>query len=89
MAIFIKSLKNIYASNSKKPFILSLLAALAWLMAIGLSIISETVVFEHGNITISLLLAISVFFSINAIPRTIRSSAQSQIKATEKELPDH
>ncbi len=62
MAILFKSLKNIYASNSKKDFILSLFAVSAWLIAMVIAIFSDTLTLQHGNLMIIIFLAVSVFF---------------------------
>jgi len=89
MAIFFKSLKNIYASNSKKAFILSLLAVATWLVAIVIALLSDTLALEQGNLIITSFLAVSAFFSVNAIPRTPRSQPAQQPATSNKELQDH
>jgi hypothetical protein len=89
MAILFKSLKNIYASNSKKDFILSLFAVSAWLIAMVIAIFSDTLTLQHGNLMIIIFLAVSVFFSVNAIPRAPRGKIIYQAVASKKELHEH
>ena len=89
MAMFFKSLKNIYSSNSRKQFILSILALLCWIIAIGLAVNPELLPVEHGNLIVSIFLAVSVVFSLNAIPRTSHSQIAHQPANKQKEAPEH
>lgn len=78
MAIFFDSLKNIYASNSKKAFILSLLAVLSWLVAISIALLSEHLALDYVNLISTTFLVMSALFSFNAIPRTARNQQAGQ-----------
>jgi len=89
MAILFKSLKNIYASNSKKAFILSLLAVASWLIAISVAFFSEHLSLEYTNLIITFFLVFSAFFSINATPRAPRSQLAKQPARLKKELHEH
>ena len=86
MAILFKSLQNIYASNSKKAFILSLLAVASWLIAIGFALFADSLALEYGQLIITSFLVVSTLFSINAIPRTSAGKPLRQPVASKKEL---
>lgn len=89
MAIFFRSLKNIYASHSKKAFMLSLLAVATWLIAIVVALFSDQLALEQGNLIITSFLVVSAFFSINAIPRTPPSQPAKPTTTSKKELHEH
>jgi hypothetical protein len=86
MAIFFKSFKNIYASNSKMAFLLSLLAVATWLIAISFALFSDSLALRHGKLIITTFLVVSAFFSINAIPRTPSSLPAQRAATSKKEL---
>jgi len=89
MAIFFNSLKNIYASNSKKAFILSLLAVASWMIAISVAVLSEHLALEYTNLISTTFLIFSALFSFNAISRTPRDQLAKQPAAPKTKLHEH
>jgi len=89
MAILFESLKNIYASNSKKAFSLSLLAVACWLVAISIAVFSQPLALEYTSLIISAFLLFSAIFSMNAIPRKPRSHLFQQAARKNRQMQQH
>lgn len=89
MAIFFDSLKNIYASNSKKAFMLSLLAVASWLLAISVALLSERLALNYANLISTTFLVFSALFSFNAIPRSPQNRLAGQTATVKTKLHEH
>lgn len=69
MTQLLESFHALFNSNNRTKFIFSLLAVFLWLGAIGMTMLSDSLVIYHGDYLITALLAFSALFAILSVPR--------------------
>lgn len=81
MSTLLKSIRSVAQSQVRGKFMLSLMAVLAWLAAVAIAILSESLVIPYGEFLMYGLIAIAAVLATFSMPKpnhTIKNNTQNE-----------